>query len=165
MNVVCLSDIHNRFENLDKALTAIAAHRADALICCGDLETGMVLARIADNFPGEIHVVRGNNDSEDDIKATIDRERLLRVYYHQLQGRLTVGKRRVAFTHKPKDAEILLTEGFDVVFHGHTHEADVTTHNQTIVVCPGDIQGRYQNNPSYALYDTETGEVSLHTVT
>lgn len=166
MLIACLSDIHDRVENLDRALTAISEHRPEALICCGDLSQPSVLQRMAGGFPGEIHTVLGNTDSEKDIKRVIGAERLLKVYYHQLVGRLTFAKRHIAFTHKPKDAEKLLEEHrFDVVFYGHTHEASVERRDHTLFVNPGDLQGRFGNTPSYALYDTDPSEATLHEIT
>lgn len=164
MLIACLSDIHDRVRNLDKALEAVARARADVLICCGDLNSAQMLPHMARAFTGQIHVVAGNNDDELDIKRTIDSERLLKVYYHRLIGRLTLDKRRLAFTHKPKDAESLLEEGFDIIFYGHTHVAKIEQVGKTWVVNPGDIQGRFGQAPSYALYDTADGVPALQSL-
>ncbi len=164
MLIACLSDIHDRVTNLDKSLELITRARADVLICCGDLNSASMLLPMADNFPGEIHVVAGNNDDELEIKRTIDSERLLKVYYHRLIGRLTLDKKRIAFTHKPKDAESLLEEGFDIIFYGHTHVAKIEQIGETWVVNPGDIQGRFGQAPSYALYDTADGVPALQSL-
>lgn len=165
MIIACISDIHDRLDNLELTLKAVKRHRPEILICCGDLSKPPTLVAMASGSGAkEIHVVAGNVDSEHEIKGTIDKERLLDVYYHQLTGRLTADKRHVAFTHKPKDAEVLLQEDFDVVFHGHTHEARVQKRNDTLLVCPGDIEGRYGQPPSYATYNTTSGTAALHTV-
>ncbi len=169
MLIAVISDIHDRLDNLERVLEDINRHAPEMLIFCGDLSKNSTLLYLAELFPKEIHLVLGNTDSEDDIKQTIDRERLLKVYYHQLFGRLTVGaeKRHVAFTHKPRDAESLLQTGFDIVFYGHTHEAKTERPAEspdTQLVNPGDIQGRFGRKPSYVLYETETNVAGLHTV-
>lgn len=169
MLIAVISDIHDRLDNLDRVLDDLTHHAPDALIFCGDLNKASTLLYLAQSFPKEIHVTAGNLDSEDEIKQTIDRERLLKVYYHQLFGRLTLGaeKRHVAFTHKPRDAESLLQTGFDIVFYGHTHEAKIEQPAEaagTLLVNPGDIQGRFGRSPSYILYDTATAKPDLHIV-
>lgn len=164
MLIACLSDIHDRIDNLEQVLAEVKKKNPDVLIYCGDLTRPETLVHLARGFGGEIHLVLGNLDSEEAIKRTIDTERLVKVYYHQSQGRLTFDKRRVAFTHKPKEAEDLLEEDFRVVFYGHTHEAGAEERHSTFLVNPGDIQGRFGQNPGYAVYDTVTDSVTLHEV-
>ena len=165
MIIAFIADIHDRLDNLELVLAELAQTDAEALIFCGDLTNSNILGRLAGGWDKEIHLCLGNGDIEDDIKATIDRERLLRVYCHQLIGRLTFGKRHVAFTHKPKDAAVLLADDrLDVVAYGHTHEALAEKHSHIWLVNPGDIQGRFGRAPSYALYDTDTDLVTLHDI-
>lgn len=164
MLIACISDIHDRIDSLDRVLERVRSHGPDVLVCCGDLTKSATLLRLADSFDKEIHLAQGNMDVEDEIKGTIEKTPLLSVYYHQLLGRLTLDKKHVAFTHKPRDAEALLNENFDVVFYGHTHEAKLEQHGETYLVNPGDVQGRFGRAPSYALYDTESGKPTLHTV-
>lgn len=157
MRIVILGDIHDRVSNLDRVLEAVAAHSPEALLCLGDIARPATLIHLARSFPKEIHVILGNLDSEDEIKRTIDTERLLHVYYQSRIGRLTLDKKHIAFTHKPLDAEPLAEEEFDAVFYGHTHEAKTETRNGTLLINPGDVQGRFGQDPSYCIYDTETG--------
>ena len=164
MLIACISDIHDHLGNLDKVMEAVRGHQPDVLICAGDVTKANTLLHLADAFDGHIHLCQGNMDVEDEIKGTIEKTPLLSVYYHQLIGRLTLDKKHVAFTHKPRDAEALLNENFDVVFYGHTHEALLEKHGATCFVNPGDVQGRFGRTPSYALYDTESGEPTLHTI-
>lgn len=165
MQVAVLADIHDQTENLDRTLAAVAGHRPGVMLYLGDLASPETLVRLARGFTKEIHVVLGNLDSEDEIKRTIDTERLLHVYYQGLIGRLTLDKKRLAFTHKPKEAEDLLRQDFDAIFYGHTHEAKVEERNGTLLVNPGDIQGRFANPPSFCIYDTATGAATIETVT
>lgn len=166
MQIVVLGDIHDRIRNLDKVMLEVSKHAPEVMICTGDLTTPSTAQRLAELFPKEIHLALGNNDDELDIKRTIDRERLLKVYYHGLTGRLTLDKKHVAFTHKSKDAESLLTDDrLDAVFYGHSHEARLEQRQSAWLVNPGDIQGRFGRNPSFVLYDTATGEPTLHEVT
>ncbi len=164
MRIVILGDIHDRVENLDRVLAAIQDHSPDVMLCTGDIGSAQTLTRLAQAFPKEIHLVQGNIDSEDEIKRTIDTERLLHVYYQGHIGRLTLDKKHVAFTHKPLDAQPLTKEDFDAVFYGHTHEAKTETLNGTLLVNPGDVQGRFGQDPSFTIYETETGTAETHPV-
>lgn len=165
MRIVILGDIHDRVTNLDRVLQAISVHHPEAMFCLGDIAKPDTLVRLAHAFPKEIHVVQGNLDSENEIKRTIDTNRLLHVYYQGRIGRLTFDKRRFAFTHMPLDAEPLTDEEFDAVFYGHTHQAKTETRNGTLLINPGDVQGRFGQDPSYTIYDTDTGTAETHPVT
>lgn len=106
----------------------------------------------------------GNMDDPEEIKRTIDTERLVAVYFHQLTGTLRLDSKRIAFTHKPRDAEVLLKEDFDIIFYGHTHDARIERRGKALLVNPGDVEGRFVRSPSYAMFDTRSGKAVLHPV-
>jgi putative phosphoesterase len=46
--------------------------------------------------------------------------------------------------------------GYDVVIHGHTHQAKVSKIGKTIVINPGELCGYLSNSATIALLDTDT---------
>ncbi|MDP9211974.1 MAG: metallophosphatase family protein [bacterium] len=165
MHIGILGDIHDNRSNLEQVLSAMRPVRPGAILCLGDLTEPAVLVPIAEAFPGiPIHLVSGNSDSEESIKCFIDKESLDGVHYHHLTGRLKLDDKRIAFTHKPRHAEVLLQEDFDVICFGHTHEPRLLSKEDTLLVNPGDVQGRFGERPGYAVYDTASGRAELKKV-
>ncbi|MEX1113180.1 MAG: metallophosphoesterase family protein [Patescibacteria group bacterium] len=165
MRIGILGDIHDNRANLAKVLSGMQAVRPDLILCLGDLTEPSVLLPITQAFPETpLHLVSGNCDSDESIKCFIDKESLDGVHYHHLTGRLTLDDKRIAFTHKPRHAEVLLQEDFDVICFGHTHEPRLLSKEDTLLVNPGDVQGRFGERPGYAVYDTASGRAELKNV-
>lgn len=165
MRIGIISDIHDNVGNLGKVLDALRSERPDAVVCLGDFSTPETLGEILDGLPEvPLHVVTGNSDNPNQIKSFIDMKGSNGVTYHHLTGTLSVDGRRIAFTHKPRDAEVLLQEDFDVICYGHTHEPRLLQKEDTLLVNPGDVQGRFGEPPGYAVYDTSGGGAELKKV-
>ncbi|KUK61823.1 MAG: Phosphodiesterase [Methanoculleus marisnigri] len=63
------------------------------------------------------------------------------------------------------DRELLLAlagrKAFDIVVHGHTHQAEVRTPGPTLVVNPGETCGYLTGRPTVAVLDTVSRNVEL----
>ena len=165
MRVGIISDIHDNLENLRPVLERLKQERLDQLLCLGDITTTETLKEIISGIPDiPLHVVAGNMDNANEIKSFIDTKGSDKVTYHHLTGTLSLDSKRIAFTHKPRDAEVLLQEDFDIICYGHTHEPRLLTKEDTLLLNPGDIQGRFGESPGYAVYDTVSGEAELKKV-
>ena len=165
MRIGIISDIHDNLDNLERVLTALQTERPDCLLCLGDVTTPETLDVVLKALPGiPLHAVAGNMDNANEIKSFIDTKGAMGYHYHHLTGTLSLDSKRIAFTHKPRDAEVLLQEDFDIICYGHTHEPRLLTKEDTLLVNPGDIQGRFGESPGYAVYDTSSGEAELKKV-
>ena len=95
MRIAILSDIHDNLWNLAAAISSVQA--ADALICCGDPCSPFVIDELA-KFPGEIHIVFGNNDA-DLYRITAKAVRLPRIGVHGELFQDVFDQKRFAVNH------------------------------------------------------------------
>jgi len=161
MQVAVLSDIHDNIWKLEAILERINKMGAQALAFCGDFCAPFTLKQIADSFSNQVHCVFGNNDGDkwflSRIAAGADN-----VTLHGELAELTLGERHIAVNHYTRIAQGLAASGrYDAVFFGHSHERHLARVGSTLLLNPGEVMGRF--GPStYALYDTETGQATIH---
>ncbi|MEA3459684.1 MAG: metallophosphoesterase family protein, partial [Chloroflexota bacterium] len=130
---------------------------------CGDFCAPFTLKMMAEGFSGEIHCVLGNNDGDVLLLSRVARE-AGNVFLYPVLGEVLLGGRRIAFTHYPEIGDSLAASGkYDAVFNGHTHRRRKEIRGRTLLVNPGEVMGLF-GQPSYGLYDTESGEFAFFEV-
>jgi len=101
--------------------------------------------------------VYGNNDAEKTKLHTKFAEA-----GHEIRGRFAevqAGTLKIALVHGDEEGLLrsLITCGaYDVVVHGHTHNAGVTESGRTLVVNPGEVCGYLTGKSTFAVLDTST---------
>jgi len=70
-----------------------------------------------------------------------------------------VDRLRIALLHGD-EGELLRSlidvQGYDVIVHGHTHEAKIYRKGKTLVINPGEACGYLSEKPTIAILDTQT---------
>lgn len=152
-----MSDSHDHLENLRKAIDIAKQQGSEILIHCGDFCAPFVMDELA-NFPGEVHCVFGNIDDRF-LTSKKAEENKINLYGNIVK--LNLSGKNIFITHLPEIAKAFaLTSEFDAVFYGHTHKQKKETINNTLLLNPGEIMGR-KEKPSFAIYDTETGDAEF----
>ena len=166
MRIAILSDIHDHIWNLDRILEHCQS--ADTLICCGDLCSPFIMARLGQNFDKEIHLVFGNNDADLFRISRIAQQFGDRVHLHGEIGEIELDGKRIAINHFDQIARPIAASGdYDVVCFGHNHQRECsrisTADRETLLINPGPVMGMkfVQGVPtptesSYAVLETET---------
>lgn len=157
MKIALFSDIHDHSGNLKKALAQIQDQ--DVLLCCGDLCSPFIVNQLGRGFAKETHIVFGNNDGD-----LFRMSNLARQFPHiQLHGEyveLTLGGLEFAINHFDNIGRGLAKGGaFDVVCFGHNHQYETAQIGKTRLINPGEIYGLRTGHATFALFDTESGEV------
>lgn len=156
MKIAILSDSHDNIWNLEKALTAVNASGAEALLHCGDLIAPFIVAQLAQAFSGPVHIIEGNNDGDGRLQQEVAAQ-FPHVTLHGIYAELELGGRKIALIHYPEPARRIAQSGqFDLVCYGHNHRQNWEEIGNCHLVNPGEVMGRY-GAPSWGLYDT-----SLH---
>lgn len=152
-----LSDTHGHVSNTREAVRTFEAFDVEGVLHCGDIGSTEI-PRLLDAWP--THYVLGNMDGQSD--------RLLRAIeeaggvMHGKFGSVRTSARRIAFLHGDDfsrlDAEI--TSGvWDIICHGHTHQATQHLEGGTLVLNPGALHR--SSPPSIAIVDLERLEPTI----
>ena len=163
MKIGILSDSHDHVDNLRRVLDRLREEEVEAAIHCGDYCAPFVLNEL-DQLGVPVHGVFGNVDGDRHLMTRLTYTELERVHLHGEVAELELGGRRIGVNHYPVLAEGLAATGrFDLVAHGHTHEARSTTVGACRLVNPGEVMG-LKGPVGFAVADLGSGEVSLLTL-
>jgi putative phosphoesterase len=158
MQIGVISDIHDNLWALEEILPGL--QDCDALLCLGDLCAPFTLGLIGAGFRNPIHVVWGNNDG-DRLLLTRSADQAGNITLHGEIAELELDGRRICMTHYPQVARALARSGnYDLVCHGHSHVRSSARVDNTLLLNPGEVMGRF-GVCSYAIYDTDRGDAQI----
>jgi putative phosphoesterase len=162
VQLAVISDIHENYHNLLKALEMVDERGADRILCLGDLmNAGVAIVLAGCGLP--VFYIRGNNDG--DIAAIVEVARSSGGSLHMSHrsyGFLEFGGRRIFATHFPELAEPMArSQMFDAVFYGHDHRKSQGQIDACLVVNPGEISAHKTGEATFALYDSEQNRVEF----
>jgi putative phosphoesterase len=153
---------------VDKAVKKLIDEKADLVLHAGDYVSPFVIPHFKpfkDKFIG----VFGNNDGDHEFLKKRFAEFGLEI--RGLFAELKIDGLRVALLHggepgSPPGASELLkslisSECYDVIVHGHVHEAKAYKKGKTLIINPGEVCGYLTEKPSVAVLDTRTLEARI----
>ncbi|MGI8602155.1 MAG: metallophosphoesterase family protein [Verrucomicrobiales bacterium] len=153
MKIAVLSDIHDRLDHLQSALSDIKRRSCERLFFLGDFCAPFSLEALASGFAGPIDSVFGNNDG-DVFLLHRTAARHPHVTLHHPVAELEIAGRRILLNHYPEISRRLARAGdVDAVFSGHDHQRYIEHFGATLWANPGEIMGRF-GVVSYGVYDT-----------
>lgn len=157
--IAIVSDSHDNIWHLDSALEQIRGSGAETLLHCGDLCAPFIIHHLAKGFPGEIHIIFGNNDADGRLITQNADGYEGRVTLHGIYAELTLGDRVVAMIHYPEPARRIAESGkVHLTCYGHDHNKHLERIGDNWLLNPGELMGM-KGAPTWALYDTETHTV------
>ena len=151
-----LSDTHGDLFRTRLAADVFKAFAVEAVVHCGDIGSDEIPAVLS---PWPTHYVLGNVD-----RGCPELTLAVRAAGHTLHGRfaaLTASGRRIAVLHSDniEQFETAIGSGdWDLVCHGHTHQARQYHQRQTLVLNPGAVHRGMP--PSVAVVDLESLQVT-----
>jgi putative phosphoesterase len=158
MRIAVLSDTHDHLEHLRRALQRVQG--CEVLLFCGDLCAPFTLHEMAAGFAGTVHTVLGNNDA-DVLFMTQIAQRDGNIVLHGDYAELELAGQHVAMVHYPRMAEGLAALGdYDLVCHGHDHQARQVQVGKTLLLNPGEVMG-WKGHPTCAIYDTAARKAEI----
>lgn len=161
MKIAILSDAHDHYENLEKAINHANEVGCEVLLFAGDLIAPGSGAKALSRFNGKVHFIFGNNDGEEFgmTKQFANYESL------SIEGKwfeVELGGRIIFMNHYPRIAEIAAESGiFDLVIFGHDHQRLLKKVDSCLLLNPGALHPYGIEQASFAIYDTDTNEAEI----
>jgi putative phosphoesterase len=157
MKIIIISDIHDNLPNLKKCLSWCKENKVEKIICAGDLTNSETLKFLAENFSGDIFLVRGNADNYDEDE--------IELYKNYIYGSRTavwqINSFRVGVCHEPfLINEVLAKEKCEIVFYGHTHKPWIEKRGDAQVVNPGTLGGVF-SPATFTIWEPASGKLEL----
>jgi putative phosphoesterase len=155
MIVGIISDTHDRLPLLDKAVKRLNEEKVELVLHAGDYVAPFVAPHFR-SLKANLIGVFGNNDG--------DKELLKKRFTElgaEIRGKFAevmVDEVRIALLHGDEEEflrSLIDVECYDVIVHGHTHEAKIYRKGKTLVINPGEACGYLSEKPTIAILDTE----------
>jgi len=161
MKIAILSDSHDNWVNLKKAVSYINKHKIPIMIHCGDVCAPSTLMEMTKLFKGkEIHLAKGNVDGDIEGFKTVTKK-YKKLKYHGNTGKVEIDGLTIVFCHFPNVAKkIAQSNKYDLVFYGHTHMPWQEKIGKTTLYNPGTVGGLF-SKATFAIFDTETQKAEL----
>ncbi|MBP9820313.1 metallophosphoesterase [Candidatus Woesebacteria bacterium] len=155
MKLAIMSDSHDRWDHLEKAIKMAHEHGCELLLFAGDViaPTGI---GVLEKFNGKVTFVWGNNEGERvAMTRKMDASEKIELCGDVYEG--TIDGIKIFMNHYPRFTELAAKSGeFDLCIYGHTHHY----HHEMVGVClllnPGEIQGYGTGVSSFVIFDTKT---------
>lgn len=132
-----VSDSHGQIGPTRAAVRMLESLQPEVVLHCGDIGSAAVVEMFS-AWP--THFVFGNVDRDEmELRAAIAAAGL---FCHGRFGEVTLADRRIALLHSDdgrRFRETILSEEYDLVCYGHTHNAEHHLEGKTLVLNPGAI--------------------------
>lgn len=155
MKIAIMSDSHDRWDNLGKAIEKTNNLKCKYLLFAGDLIAPPGVYEL-EKFNGKVKLVWGNNEGEKvGLARKINVIEKIELCDDVFEGELDGIK--IFMNHYPRITELAAkSQEFDLCIYGHTHEYQEKTINKTLIINPGEIQGFASGISSFVIFDTIT---------
>ncbi len=158
-----ISDTHDCLPLIDTATKKLEEEEVELVLHCGDYVSPFVIPRFK-SFKDRFIGVFGNNDGDHEFLKRRFIEFGLEI--RGLFAELKIDGLRIALLHggesggPPGASELLKsivdTQCYDIVVHGHTHEAKTYRKDKTLIINPGEVCGYLTGKSTIAALNTKT---------
>jgi len=168
VKVGLISDTHDHLLLVDKAAKKLLDEKVELVLHAGDYISPFVIPHFKP-FKGKFIGVFGNNDGDHEFL-----KRRFAEFGLDIRGvfaEVKIDGLRIALLHggepggPPGTSELLESliesECFDVIVHGHVHEAKAYKKGKTLIINPGEACGYLTHKPSIAVLNTKTLDVKI----
>ena len=168
MIVGIMSDTHDHLPLIDKAMKKLVDENVELVLHAGDYVSPFVIPHFKP-FKGKFIGVFGNNDGDHELLKRRFEEVGLEI--RGIFAEIKIDNLRIALLHggepgsPPGPSELLksliASECYDVIVHGHVHEAKAYRKDKTLIINPGEVCGYLTQKPSVAIWNTKTMDVKI----
>jgi putative phosphoesterase len=147
---------------VDKAIERLNQEKVEMVLHAGDYIAPFTVVRFK-QLKAKLVGVFGNNDGDRELL----KKRFAGIETAEIRGgfaEVTIDGLKIALLHGEENellSSLVNAECYDVVVHGHSHEARTYRKGKTIVINPGEVCGYLSGKSTIALFDTETREAKI----
>lgn len=145
-----VADTHDNIHLIDRAVRLLNEEAVELVLHAGDYVSPFTVSHFKP-LKTRLVGVYGNNCAE---------QGRLRGLFAEVE----FGGARIALVHGHEEAllqSLVRSCGFDVVVHGHTHEARVSRVGGTLVVNPGEVCGYLSGRSTVGLLDVDRRDARI----
>jgi putative phosphoesterase len=159
MRVGILSDTHDRVPAIAELVQRLVAGGASLLMHAGDYCSPFALAPVNEaSIP--LLGVFGRNDGDPEGLAAVAAQGVGTELYESPHS-FEVGGKQILIVHDLADISHRSVEQHQFVFHGSTHQVEMKTRGDTLLLNPGEACGWLYGSCTAALLDLDTREVEI----
>jgi putative phosphoesterase len=161
LKVGIISDTHDNLPLVDKAIERLNKEKVEVVLHAGDYVAPFTVLRFK-QLKAKLIGVFGNNDGDHEYL----KKRFADVKKAEIRGNfaeVNTDGLKIALLHDDGELfqSLVNVQCYDVVVHGHTHEARIYRKGKTIIINPGEVCGYLSRKSTMALLDTETKEARI----
>lgn len=162
MKIGIISDTHDNLPAVYKAIERLNQERVELVLHAGDYVAPFTVMRFK-QLKATLIGVFGNNDGDHALLT----KRFSEIENAEIRGHFAeveVEGLTIALLHGEQEEllrSLINTGSYDVVIHGHSHEAEIRKESGTRIINPGEVCGYLTQKSTMALLDTVTRETEI----
>ncbi len=163
MRVGVIADTHDRLPAIEELLRQMQAGGVGMVLHAGDYCAPFSLKPFEDAHVS-LAGVFGHNDG--DQQGLVSRaQSAFGTELFESPHSFEIGGRRILLVHDLGDVNTRSISGHEIVIHGHTHQQEMKTRGDTLILNPGEACGWIYGTPSAAVLDLDSRDVEFLALT
>ena len=163
MRVGLISDTHDRLPAIAELVKQMQAAGVGMVLHAGDYCSPFSLKAFEESHVS-LAGVFGRNDG--DTQGLLSRaQSAFGAELFESPHSFEIGGRRVLLIHDIGDVQKRSVTSHDIVIHGNTHQQEMKTRGETLIVNPGEGCGWLYGTPSAAILDLDSRQVEFLSLT
>jgi uncharacterized protein len=159
MRVGLIADTHDRMPAITELVRQMQTAGIGMILHAGDYCSPFSLKPFEDAHVS-LAGVFGKNDG--DPEGLVSRgQSAFGIELFESPHSFEIGGRRILLVHDIADVQPRSVSAHDVVIHGSTHQQEMKTRGETLIVNPGEACGWLYGTPSAALLDLDSRSVEF----
>src|SRR3954470_6585542 len=162
MRVGLLADTHDRLPAIAELVRQMQGAGINMILHAGDYCSPFSLKAYEDAHVSLVGVF-GRNDG--DTQGLVSRaQSAFGIELFESPHSFEIGGRRILLIHDIGDVQARSVSAHEIVIHGHTHQQEMKTRGETLIVNPGEGCGWLYGTPSAAILDLDSLHVEFLTL-
>ncbi|HTE46680.1 MAG TPA: metallophosphoesterase [Gemmatimonadaceae bacterium] len=162
MRVGLIADTHDRLPAIDELVRQMQANGVGMILHAGDYCSPFSLKPI-EEAQVTLAGVFGKNDG--DPQGIVSRAQAgFGAEIFESPHSVEIGGRRLLLVHDIGDVNKRSVQSHEIVIHGHTHQQEMKTRGETLIINPGEACGWIYGTPSAAILDLDSRHVEFITL-